>query len=298
MVVDAGDPADEVRLVLGLDEDGCVRGEIDGLALGNRELDLGDLRLAAVGVAEFPPARGAAGVLRGAPQSPAGLASPVLAGGGVSGPLCLRPALLRRFEPLDQLQRRVEALALRRLGGGVAPVEEPEGVTGHAVGGGDHRLARGEGEDLGPLGMIAHRLQGEDPKRQVAGVAARSLLEDALEGEVRKGQPHLGRLIVGEGCREVTDLGQSRGEHSSSIDAGGTVSERGEHDHGVTVIGDDEVETVEREVRGDQRTVNLDTPQEMPGRRCRQAAGCFGGTRSRRRRVVNGPVDGRGQRLS
>ena len=48
VVVDAADPADEVGLVLGLDQDRGVGGEVDGLVGRNRELDLGHLRLLAV----------------------------------------------------------------------------------------------------------------------------------------------------------------------------------------------------------------------------------------------------------
>jgi hypothetical protein len=144
----------------------------------------------------------------------------------------------------------------------------------------------------------ADRLEGEHAERQVVRIATGSRLKDALEGEVGEGQAHLRRLVVRERRRQMPDLGQTLGEESPSVDAGGAVGQCGEHDHGITVIGHDEVKTVEREVRSDQRTVNLDTPQEMPGRRVRQASGGF-----RRHAVAAStcrqwPVDGRGQRLS
>ncbi len=43
LVVDAGDAADEIRLVVGLDEHCGVRGEVDRLTDRDLELDLADL---------------------------------------------------------------------------------------------------------------------------------------------------------------------------------------------------------------------------------------------------------------
>ena len=69
-------------------------------------------------------------------------------------------------------------------------------------------------------------------------------------------------VVVGERDGEMAELRQPFGEEGARISAGGTaVSKCGEHDHGVALIGHDEMEPVEREVRCDQRTVNLDAPQ-------------------------------------
>ncbi|TMD96654.1 MAG: hypothetical protein E6I76_07330 [Chloroflexi bacterium] len=108
MVVDAADPADEVGLVLGLDEHGGVGLDVEGVARCDGELDLADLWLAAVGLGEDPAAGGAALVVVGPPERPAVAAAPGFPGGDEAGPLGGGALLLRGLQPVDELEGGVE----------------------------------------------------------------------------------------------------------------------------------------------------------------------------------------------
>ncbi len=79
-------------------------------------------------------------------------------------------------------------------------------------------------------------------------------LHGALQGEVGKGEPHLGRLGVGERDGEVVELTEAFGEDGARVLAVGTVAVRQgrEDDHGVAAIGHEEMEPVDGEVGSDQ----------------------------------------------
>ena len=132
----------------------------------------------------------------------------------------------------------------------------------------------------------------------MGGVAARVGLGDALQGQIGQRQPHLGGIVVAEGGGEVAELGEALGKDGAGIRSGGTaVCKGGEHDHGVALIGHDEVKPVEREVRCDQRTVNLDAPQDMAVRRQHTYSGKL--RRHALAAMTRHLADGRpGQRLS
>ncbi len=61
----------------------------------------------------------------------------------------------------------------------------------------------------------------------------------------------------------MADLGEPLGEEGARIGSRGAVRQGGQYDHGVTPIGHDEMKPVEREVRCDQRTVNLEYAAEQ-----------------------------------
>ena len=252
-MVDARDAADEVGLVLGLDQHRGVRREVDLLALGDCELHLAHLGLAAVRVGELVAARRAALVVGGTPQGAAALAAPVLLGGDEVGALGGGAPTLGLLEAVDELQRRVELGGLGRGRARRPPVEQAAGVADHAVGRGHDRRARGDRQHLAAVGVVHRRPHRHHPQREVVGVVVGRLLGDAFQGQVGQGDAQLGRLLVAERHGEVTHLADPLGEEVARIGVLRiSVRERGEHHHGVTAVGHDEMETVESEVRGYQ----------------------------------------------
>ena len=99
---------------------------------------------------------------------------------------------------------------------------------------------------------IAGRIESTRSARW-SGSRSGRLLGDALQGQVGQGHPQLGRFVVAEGHSEVADLADPLGEEVARVGVLRIpVRERGEHHHGVTAVGHDEMETVESEVRGYQ----------------------------------------------
>ena len=258
LVVDAGDAPDEVGLVVGLDEHRGVGRQVDRLTGGDLELDLADLGGLAVGVGELAAAGRAALMAFRPPQRPAGPAAPELARAVEPGALRLRPLLLGSLQAVDELQGRVELLRPRRVLRRDPPVEQAEGVADHAVRLGDDRLAGGDGQELGALGLPAGRTDGQDAQTEMVAGAVRPRLRDALEHEVGKIETQLDRILIAERDGDVAHLTDALGKHGARIGTGlRAVRPCFQDDHGIAAVGHDEVQTIEREVWGYQRTVNL-----------------------------------------
>src|SRR5580700_8816988 len=134
----------------------------------------------------------------GPPQRAAGTAAPELARAVETGALGLCPLLFGSLQAVDELQGRVELLRPRRVLRRDPPVEQAEGVADDAVRLGDDRLARGDGEELGALGLAARRTDGEDPETEVVAGAVRPGLRDALQHEVGKIETQLDRILISE----------------------------------------------------------------------------------------------------
>ena len=198
LVIDAGDPADEIGLVVRLDQHRGVRGQVDRLAGGDLELDLADLGRFAIRVGELAPAGRASFVGVGPPERTAGPAAPELTRAVEPGALGLCPLLLGPLQAVDQLQGRVELLRPRRMLRRDAPVEQAEGIADHAVRLGHDRLAGGDGEELRTLRLTAGRTDGQDPETQVITRAVRSGLRDALQHEIGEIETQLDRILVAE----------------------------------------------------------------------------------------------------
>src|ERR1700730_14803834 len=258
LVVDAGNAPDEVGLVVGLDQHRRVRRQVDRLTLGDLEFDLADLGGLAVRVGELAAAGRASFLAFWPPQRPAGAAAPELARAVEPGPLGLRPLLLRPLEAVDELKGRIELSRPRRVLRRDPPVEEAEGVADHSVRLGHDRLAGGDGQELRPFGLPPGRTDGQDAQPEVFTRAVRAGLGDALQHEVGKVEAQLDRVLITERDGDVTDLTDALGKNGARIGAGlRAVRPCFKDDHGIAAVGHDEVQTIEREVWGYQRTVNL-----------------------------------------
>ena len=257
LMVDARHSPDEVGLVVRLDEHRRVRGQIDGLAEGDLELDLADLGGLPVRVGELPPARRAA-LAFGTPERPAGPAAEVLAGAVEPGPLRLGALLLGALEAVDQLESCVQLSRPRRVLRRDAPVEQPEGVADDTVRLGDDRFTSGDREELCALGLPSGGPDRDNSKAEMLARAVGPGLWDALEHEVGKVEAQLRRVLVPERDRDVADFTDALGKDGARVGAGvRAVRPCFKDDHGIAAVGHDQVQTIEREVWGYQRTVNL-----------------------------------------
>jgi hypothetical protein len=88
--------------------------------------------------------------------------------------------------------------------------------------------------------------------------AVRSGLRDALEDQVGKIEAQLDRILITERDGDVADFTDAFGKNRPWIGTGlRTIRPCFQDDHGIAAVGHDEVQTIEREVWGYQRTVNL-----------------------------------------
>ena len=80
----------------------------------------------------------------------------------------------------------------------------------------------------------------------------------ALEDEVGEVEAQLRRILVAERHGDVSDFTDALGEDRARVGAGlRAIRPCFQDDHGIAAVGHDQVQTIEREVWGYQRTVNL-----------------------------------------
>src|ERR1700680_4356474 len=88
--------------------------------------------------------------------------------------------------------------------------------------------------------------------------AVRAGLGDALQHQVGKVEAQLDRVLITERDGDVADLTDALGKNGAWIGTGlRAIRPCFQDDHGIAAVGHDEVQTIERECWGYQRTVNL-----------------------------------------